>query len=84
MAEVADDDVECAVADAGEHLEGTLLPLVIGVDGRVDAGLGGDGLDIGDPRLVHPGGLGEPGQRVAHQADVLRPSRQDESHDGLI
>ena len=45
----------------------------VGVDDDVHAGLGDDGLQVGDPRLVHADLLGQPGERVADDRDVLGP-----------
>ena len=46
-------------------------PIRVGVDDDVHAGLGDDRLQVGDPGLVHADLLGQPGQRVADDRDVL-------------
>ena len=48
----------------------------VGVDDDVHAGLGDDGLQVGDPGLVHADLLGQAGQGVADHGDVLRASRK--------
>ena len=74
---VADDDGEPGVVGLGFDAERAGLAPV-GVEGDVHAGLGDDGLQIGQPRFVHADLLGQTGQSVPDQSDVLRPRRQDQ------
>ena len=63
---------------------GPSCAFLVGVHGRVDARLRDDRLRVGDAGLVHPDRLREPGHRVAHEADVLSPRRENEAHDRLL
>ena len=68
---VADDDAEALGIGKRLHLERAGLALRVGVDDDVHAGLGDDRLQVGDRRLVHPDLLGQPGESVTDDRDIL-------------
>ena len=67
--------VRPSVSGSASTLSGPGLA-VVGVDDDVHAGLGDDGLQVGDAGLVHADLLGEPGEGVADHRDVLRSGRE--------
>ena len=72
---VADDDREPFGIGVGLDRQRARLPRV-GVGDDVHAGLGHDGLEVGDSRFVHPDLLSEPGEGVPDHSDVLRFCRK--------
>ena len=80
---VADRDDDLVAVDPGDDPELADLVGLIGVGDDVRARLGDDGLQVRDHLGVHPVDLGEAGERVANQRNVLDLGRQHEFDAGV-